>query len=235
MTGRMTMPPEAADAKKLLETLGFSVKPPGKKASPDVEYITTQAGDRVGVRVRGKALPYAPNDPILTGEMIRVNSSNVHSIGFIYDHENPSDSVLKVRFLQTSRHANDRKVAGPMYFYYRVAPEIFQSFRTASSKGKFVWDRLRIRGTVAGHQYQYDLKGIAEEHVPRKAARFGPNEYYISRRVKVQSMQGHAMGYRESKLPDQLVGKYEPTRGRRPTRPGSGRRLGPSGPRSGGR
>jgi hypothetical protein len=231
MTGIRQLPPDAAEAQKLLEELGFTVTPPNKKPSKNVEYITTEAGDRVGVRVRGQALPYRPDDPILTGEMIKVQSSNVYAIGFIYDHDEPNNSVLKVRFLQTSRKGKDTKVPGPMYFYYRVRPEVFTAFRVAASKGKFVWDKLRIRGTVAGHQYQYDLKGIAEEHVPRKATRYGPSEYFIGRRVRVRSVQGQAMGYRESPLPDQLVGPYSPTRGNRPSSGGTGRKLGPKGPR----
>jgi hypothetical protein len=236
MTSRFEMPPDAAEAQKLLEALGFTVTPPNKKPPADTEYVTMQDGRRVALKTRGKALPYKFDDPILTGQMIKVDSSNVHSIGFIYDHDDPAQSVLKVRFLQTSRKSKDRKVPGPMYFYYRVPPEVFQRFRVAASKGKFVWDKLRIRGTVSGHQYQYDLKGIAEEYVPRKATRFGQNEYFVGRQVRVRSVQGAPMGTRESQLPDQFVRTLAPSRGRRPSSGGGGsRKLGPSGPKGPGR
>jgi hypothetical protein len=225
--GRKTLPPDPDEARKVLEDLGFTVTPPGKKPRypKEFEYVKTEAGERVKMRVRGEA-PYRHDDPIMTGEMIQVSSSNVYAIGFIYDQDAPEQSVLKVRFWQQRRGSS--RVPGPMYFYYRVPPQVFQSFRAAASKGKFVWDRLRVRGSVAGHQYQYELKGIAQDYVPRKATRYGPSEYFIGRRVKVRSVQGMPMGYRESELPDQFVQPYSPTRGTKPARGSKG--LGPKGP-----
>jgi hypothetical protein len=35
--------------------------------------------------------------------------------------------------------------------------------------GSWVWDALRIRGTVSGHQKDYELVGIMGNYVPRKA------------------------------------------------------------------
>jgi hypothetical protein len=44
---------------------------------------------------------------------------------------------------------------------------------SAPSKGGWVWDHLRIRGTVSGHQKDYELAGIVGGYVPRKAT-YGP-------------------------------------------------------------
>ena len=44
---------------------------------------------------------------------------------------------------------------GATYAYYDVPARIWERFEKASSKGKAVWDMLRIRGTVWGHKYRY--------------------------------------------------------------------------------
>lgn len=127
----------------------------------------------VDLPMEGRQRRVRTDDPLVTGEMIGVSSSNVHSIGYDFDA-----ARLKVRFLAAEGGP------GPLYFYQNVPPEIFQSFRTAASKGGFVWDRLRIRGTVSGHRYDYSLAGITAGYVPRKATLIGGEEWYIQRRVK---------------------------------------------------
>lgn len=118
------------------------------------------------------------DDPLLTGAMIPVTSSNVHSIGFEINPHAPQIGTLKVRFLQDH---GDAKVAGPLYDYFNVPTEVFQRFRKAASKGKFVWDKLRIRGTVSGHRFDYRLAGISRGYVPRKATLAPEGEYFMKR------------------------------------------------------
>jgi len=60
---------------------------------------------------------------------IPVESSNVQEFG--YDEEN---RMLYVRFLN-----------GSLYVYYDVAPDIYDGFFMAPSKGKYVWSHLRDR------------------------------------------------------------------------------------------
>lgn len=108
------------------------------------------------------------DDPLFTGELVRVQSSNVHSIGFVLNPNNPQSGTLRVRFWQQAGKDKAR-TAGPLYEYYHVDSELFLRFKRAGSPGGFVWDELRQRGTVSGHQYDYRLKGISGGYVPRKA------------------------------------------------------------------
>lgn len=70
---------------------------------------------------------------------------------------------------------------GPMYAYFSVPPAVFSRMRDAVSKGKFVWDNLRIRGTVYGHRYRYVLAkgvvitqdGVSGVYIPRMATKKG--------------------------------------------------------------
>ena len=127
-------------------------------------------------------------------------SSNVFSFG--YDHET---STLYVTYKAAELHegveghtrkngrrqlvgqpghtvSGHRKNApGPMYAYLDVPERVFLRMRLANSKGKFVWDELRQRGTVYGHQYRYVLvhgqlmhhEGRPAVYVPRRATRRG--------------------------------------------------------------
>jgi len=130
----------------------------------------------------GKMRRVKLDDPIVTGEMINVVSSNVHSIGFDINTHTPVIGTLKVRFYQTvGATARGAKVAGALYYYYNVPTDIFRRFQRAASKGKFVWDNLRIRGTVSGHKYDYSLAGIRSGYVPRKATNTLGGEMFAKR------------------------------------------------------
>lgn len=73
--------------------------------------------------------------------------------------------------------AGGRGGRGALYAYFDVPVRVFERMRRASSKGKFVWDELRQRGTVYGHKYRYSLvqgqvstqKGVRGVYIPRKA------------------------------------------------------------------
>lgn len=146
-----------------------------------------------------------PDDPIYRGEMIKVQSSNVHSIGYQYNDASPSKGTLLVRYLQGTKQS---KYAGPLYEYYDVHPAVFDSMRKASSKGKFVWDRLRVRGTVSGHRKQYKLAGISRGYVPRQAKRYGDNEYFVTRSVTGVNTAGEKRQFK-SGLPDRPVRRVQ--------------------------
>lgn len=193
---------EALAAANLLTQLGYQVTAPQQQteAPPERRQPVTsrpieQDGD-VSVIVGRRERQYPLDDPIMTGEMIEVTSSNVHSIGFGWNPDDPAHGTLRVRFLQKSRGGG--KSAGPLYYYHDVHPDVFQAFQIAQSKGKFVWDELRVRGTVSGHQYRYDLAGTGEDgYIPRQAGlkRNRQGEFYLQRRF-----QG-----RTSQLPEQQV------------------------------
>lgn len=222
--GRSSRKGSVEAAQSFLESLGFTVTPPGQSPPPGSAGTGRGRGGRGRgasepawtVSVPGRERKYLPNDPILTGKMIDVSSSNVHSIGFLWNWDDPPKGTLMVRFLQERGSGRSRKTSpGPTYYYYGIAPELFDAFETASSKGEFVWDKLRVRGTVSGHQYHYELKGITG-YVPRKATRFGNKEYFIGRSIEAQNRRTGELRRFESVLPDQFVGyvdRGEPDRG----------------------
>lgn len=153
---------------------------------------------------------YDIDDPAITGKMVPVTSSNVHSIGFQMDLKNPLASTLLVRYLQSTSGGGKTKTAGPMYGYANVHPKLFRQFMVANSKGKFVWDELRIRGTIAGAQYRYTLLQVTGGNVPRRALLVNGIQY-LKRRVK-QTTDGKKT--LKSKLGHERIGPYRPTSSR---------------------
>lgn len=137
--------------------------------------------------------------------MEQVQSSNVYAIGY-----SEATLTMRVQYLGTalsmagisgSGHAGKGRVrgkrgktvtgqrsgAGPTYDYHGVPPRVFERVRSAGSKGKAIWDQLRIRGTAYGHKFDYELvaasvadvldpggrKVARVTYVPRKAAAKG--------------------------------------------------------------
>jgi hypothetical protein len=83
-------------------------------------------------------------------QMQRVQSSNVYAIGYDY-----GTGTILIQFL--GGKGGSRAGPGPTYDYYDVMPKIWENFLNAGSKGKWIWDNLRIRGTISGHRYEYRL------------------------------------------------------------------------------
>lgn len=152
-----------------------------------------------------------PDDPVLTGVMIPVPSSNVHSIGFEFNFDYPLKSKLIIRYKQKDRRSGGSgTVGGPTYEYYDVHPDWFDDLQQAGSKGKWVWDQLRIRGTVAGHQYRYNLTRAAQGYLPRRAlVRNGIQRFQRRQRTAVYS-DGRTQ-ILTSPLPNAVIGRYSPT------------------------
>lgn len=129
--------------------------------------------------------------------MIEVSSSsNVHSYG--YDE---TSRTLQVRFL--GGEGEHRSGPGPMYHYFHVKKEVFQRMKAAVSKGTFIWDELRKRGSIFDHKYDYtlvgvgagagaDAGGLGDEYVPRKATASGfkPREIKVGSKVYTSSRPG---------------------------------------------
>lgn len=87
-------------------------------------------------------------------------------------------SVSREQMIGTSGALAGRsKERGAMYAYLDVPPMVYSRMLQAHSKGEFVWDNLRVRGTIHGHRYRYVIvQGavIASEqlsgvYIPRKA------------------------------------------------------------------
>lgn len=215
--GRVSIDRELQAATALLKSFGHVVLPPPGLggASKDDQRKVAAALKSMGWRVaepREQPAPIAPRkqrlttdvdfgraklrnrvrneDPLVSGKMVDVQSSNVHSIGFRIDPDSAqgmhqSTGTLLIRFLDTDG-SGKRSGMGPLYEYYDVPAALFQQFRRAASKGKFVWDRIRVRGTVAGHRFSYSLADIVRDYVPRQAGikRGSQGEFYMTRRFR---------------------------------------------------
>lgn len=165
---------------------------------------------RLEIRGPGYHRVLASDDPAITGQMQRVQSSNVYAIGFEFNFDEPLRSKLIVRYLQNNRRGSG-KVGGPTYEYFDVHPDWFADLVAAGSKGGWVWDHLRIRGTVAGHQYRYNLTRIAQGYLPRQARVYAGIQRFVRRtRTFVQGGRTQSI---TSPLPDRVLGRYSPPRG----------------------
>src|SRR5690606_22503386 len=115
---------------------------------------------QVELPVEGKSR-FPVDHPIVTGEMIDTpHSSNVHSFGYDVEHQ-----YLYVRFNAPAHEGVRTHSAGPIYRYHNVPARIFLAMMSAPSKGTFIWDSIRERGTVSGHKYDYALVGITNGYV----------------------------------------------------------------------
>ena len=211
-------------AQQLLEAFGYNVNKPGQgtaakplpeilrelvEESPEPKPAKPSGRPDRTKPTTGEPEPAEPEPRIGQSEdavdsptglregMIPVRSSNVHSIGWEWaDGANQRTGGLLVRFLGgTGSH---RSGPGAMYRYRDVPRSVFDAFKRAASKGKFVWDELRVRGSISGHQYDYELAAIEGEYVPRQAVvgfRGRGGEAYVPR-----NFQG-----RRSTLPAQQV------------------------------
>lgn len=164
--------------------------------------------------------PFPKTGPLYTGEMVPVVSSNVHSIGFRLDANDSvadlqvSKGTLLIRFLGTGQKGK-RTGPGPLYEYFDVPARLFMEFLRAASKGKFVWDNVRVRGSVSGHKFSYDLALLepGTGYVPRQAGlkRGEHGEWFLRRRWK--DAAGNVF---TSRLPERQVRLSGPNRGPAP-------------------
>lgn len=198
---------EIEAAQNLLQAFGYDVSKPEQVpeivrelvAEKDVPKEVQPKKMLVDTRRKENALEEEPEQqdsgkPLVEG-MIPVTSSNVHSIGFEWPEHGTVGNLL-VRFLGgDSKH---RAGPGPLYRYFDVDHSVFNAFKRAQSKGGFVWSDLRIRGTISGHQYPYELAGTGpDDYIPRQAGlkRGMKGEFFLKR-----TFQG-----RRSSLPEQQV------------------------------
>jgi len=118
------------------------------------------------------------------GKFEKVTSSNVYAIAY--------DLASRALFVQYRFWApgETRTGPGPIYRYEDVAPKLALDAYDAISKGVWIWDKLRIRGSVAGHQVPYQLFHIVGEYVPRKATFLYGGEWYVPRDFYTKTSNG---------------------------------------------
>lgn len=152
---------------------------------------------------------YRANDPRITGEMVPVRSSNVHSIGMELNLKNLAKSTLYIRFKVKGRSG------GGTYAVYDCWPELFDELIQAPSKGMAYWDKVRVRGTVSGHQYKYSLvradmiRGAA--YLPRRAITTSAGIQRFVRRERTAVFSNGRSEIVRSPLANQTLGRLSPT------------------------
>jgi len=133
------------------------------------------------IEVLGRGIDYDEEEFQLAMEgAVQVASSNVYS--YYYQPESKYSGVLYVTFLAKAASKNQpRQGPGPTYAYYGVTVQKYRAFRAqaAESAGSAVWDHLRVRGTIFGHQVQYRLISVTGDYVPRKATAKGFKTRYL--------------------------------------------------------
>jgi len=155
----------------------------------------------------GQEEEFVPASQVSGIQMIPVdNSSNVYSFGY-----DPQTKVMRVIYLAASvrgssvsgnvgtaqgksrRHrprgalgrtvTQDRRGMGPAYDYYNVPANIFERFQGQASKGKAVWDLLRVRGTIEGHRYEYSLVAAGQSNILGAQGQVTGSLLYVPRRA----------------------------------------------------
>lgn len=155
----------------------------GQKPVPNLRDIIQQDDDypeEHTIDTRKLSAVLDPGEGIWANEIETPESSNVYSIAYDEDQK-----ILYVTFKAMGRV--DRTTGkrphrrGATYFYggrlRGIPAHIWSEFKAAASKGGFVWDYLRVRGTIHGHHYPYGLvsgdMSSGTMYVPRKATRRG--------------------------------------------------------------
>ena len=214
--------------------------PSGRRSATDewiAEYFRmraqkdAQAEEFDEIEVLGRSYDYDPEDfSRISQGSVEVSSSNVFS--YYWQPESKYTGILYVTFLARAvGKGQPRQGPGPTYAYFGLTMKKYQAFRreAANSPGGAVWDHLRVRGSIFGHQVQYRLISITGNYVPRKATAKGfktrylkpvgrPNQ--VNARLPQDSTQRDRQlarrGFQRSTLPAQEYGqpaRGEPDRG----------------------
>lgn len=158
-------------------------------------------------------IPPGTPEKDVKGFLVRVESSNVWAYGY-----DPANQILYVQFkadtiregaLHGVRHGRTKKgrkritakggtlgstiigksnSPGALYLYRNVTEAEFWKLKTAQSKGRFVWDVLRQRGTLHGHKKDYALVSGGLAQVVNNAGKKVGNLYYVPRKQVTDNM-----------------------------------------------
>lgn len=201
---------------KRLQEIGYTVTKVGEEEPkrgqvPQPVAPTRLSDERKTVDLgmaSGLVQRFGKNHPIVTGVMVPCpGSTNVYEFGYDFEH-----AYLYVRFKASAPRQELRMAPGSLYRYAAVTPEEFLSFYrlrnhsgNGGGPGDWVWDHLRVRGTVSGSQKDYELVGTMNGYVPRKATvqrnQAGQLEEVFKQRM-VKNQQGKWM---RSRFKDELA------------------------------
>jgi hypothetical protein len=181
--------------------------PPGSPPeSPPRPPVGMPGGEEFDdVELLGRDASYHRGDwaAVMAGMRLTPGSTNV--FGYYFEFESRTQGILYVTFLAVGV-GGKRSGPGQTYAYYDVPGRKYHQFARASdaSAGGAVWDYLRIRGTIAGHQHNYRLIQSHGDYVPRKATPLG----FRTRNVAAIGQTGRR-SYRRSTLPERMFGRPE--------------------------
>lgn len=164
-------------------------------------------GDEDEIELLGRDASYHRGDWAAVMAAMRLTPGSSNVFGYYFEFESRTRGILYVTFLAVGV-GGKRSGAGQTYAYYDVPGRKYNQFAQASdsSAGGAVWDYLRIRGTIAGHQHNYRLVQSHGDYVPRKATPIG----FRTRNVAAIGQAGRR-SYRRSTLPERLFAR--PNRG----------------------
>jgi len=183
--------------------------PPGSPPEPPPRPPVGMPGGEEfdDVELLGRDASYHRGDwaAVMAGMRLTTGSTNV--FGYYFEFESRTQGILYVTFLAVGV-GGKRSGPGQTYAYYDVPGRKYHQFARASdaSAGGAVWDYLRIRGTIAGHQHNYRLIQSHGDYVPRKATPLG----FRTRNVAAIGQTGRR-SYRRSTLPERMFAR--PNRG----------------------
>lgn len=130
LLGRKPVAPPKPSSLKLPGELGWAVGE-GNKPKPD--------------RSNRRQLPSSQVEGfVYDGDILIVNSSNVAAAQY-----NPIENKMMVEFLGKGGRG------GASYLYSNVSIDEAIAFAQAQSKGGFVWDHFRVRGSRTAHRKPY--------------------------------------------------------------------------------
>lgn len=161
------------------------------------------------IQLLGRDASYDRQDWEVVQQQMRLTPGSSNVYGYYFEFESRTTGILYVTFLGTIP-GGGRGGAGPTYAYYTVPAAVYHRFQREceSSAGSAVWDNLRIRGTIWGHQFTYRLIQPGGDYVPRKATQKG------FRTRNVPAIGTGRRSYQRSTLPERLFPlKAKPDRG----------------------
>lgn len=175
-------------------------QPPEPPSPPGAPPGTPGGDDGDGyddIQLLGRDAGYHEDDffAIMDSSQRTPGSSNVYS--FYFERESRRTGILYVTFKRTLKGGEKSDSPGTTYAYYDIPVKKAVEFRkmAAATAGGAVWDYLRIRGTMWGHQHQYRLVHAHGEYVPRKASPKG----FVNRAVP--ALGAGRRSYRRNTLP----------------------------------
>lgn len=192
--------------------------PPGRPGKPDPDQPDpNDFGPELGsgdIELLGRDAGYdvADFEAVMDSMRKTPGSSNVY--GYYFEREARRTGILYVTFLGQGR-GKERSGPGPTYAYYDVPVKKAHEFQRATkeSAGAAVWDYLRIRGTIAGHQHQYRLVHVSGEYVPRKVTPIGYKNRAVPALGTARGPDGKR-AYRRNTLPERtFFSRGRPNRG----------------------